>query len=77
LFIITYIVPLQWRSVAVMGHANFYVLITDWLNEMNWQTMERFAILAGLTTISKLNPGLFEVNGAGHGNRSIGSHAYG
>jgi len=24
-----------------MGHANFYVLITDWLNEMNWQTMER------------------------------------
>jgi len=44
---------------------------------MNWQTMERFAILAGLTTISKLNPGLFEVNGAGHGNRSIGSHAHG
>jgi uncharacterized membrane protein (DUF2068 family) len=27
--------------VAVMGHANIYVLVTDWLNEMNWQTMER------------------------------------
>jgi hypothetical protein len=23
-----------------MGHANFYVLITDWLTEMNWQTIQ-------------------------------------
>jgi len=27
--------------VAVMGHANIFVLITDWLNEMNWHSMER------------------------------------
>ena len=23
-----------------MGHANIYILISDWLNEMNWQAME-------------------------------------
>ena len=44
MFIITYIgwlgAPPQWRSVAVTGHANIYILITDWLNEMNWQAME-------------------------------------
>ncbi|XP_011012076.1 PREDICTED: uncharacterized protein LOC105116420 [Populus euphratica] len=32
---------LKLSTLTVMGRANIYVLITDWLNEMNWQSMER------------------------------------